>query len=301
MKRTMLAVAALLIVACGSSPKKNTGETTEEGTGRKIEYAENPTRGTATLLVDETFCPMIEGVVMIFENQYKYASLDVQACPEQEIVARLRGDSSRLALLSRPLTDGEKAWYESRQLYPRVTPVAFDGIALVVSRQSEDSEITTATLRAMLRGENTTRTLVFDNPASGTVRFMKEVAGTDSLKGIYSLRSNRDILEYVASNPNAIGFTGVDWLYEADSTQQQYLHRIKVLAVDGYKPTQNDIAEGKYPFTRQLYLINSQGTAGLGMGFASFIAGDLGQRIVLKSGLVPVKYPKREIVLRNKL
>jgi phosphate transport system substrate-binding protein len=31
------------------------------------------------------------------------------------------------------------------------------------------------------------------------------------------------------------------------------------------------------------------------MGFASFIEGDIGQRIVLKSGLLPVQIPTRKI------
>jgi phosphate transport system substrate-binding protein len=29
----------------------------------------------------------------------------------------------------------------------------------------------------------------------------------------------------------------------------------------------------------------------LGMGFASFVAGDIGQRIILKSGLLPIRTP----------
>jgi phosphate transport system substrate-binding protein len=42
-------------------------------------------------------------------------------------------------------------------------------------------------------------------------------------------------------------------------------------------PSQNNLAEGTYPLARDLYIINCQGYSGLGMGFASFVAGDIGQ------------------------
>ena len=54
-----------------------------------------------------------------------------------------------------------------------------------------------------------------------------------------------------------------------------------------------------YPLTRSLYVINCEGGTGLGTGFASFIAGERGQRIVLKSGLLPDSIPSREINIVN--
>jgi phosphate transport system substrate-binding protein len=66
-------------------------------------------------------------------------------------------------------------------------------------------------------------------------------------------------------------------------------------------PSQNNIAEGTYPLARDLYIINCQGYSGLGMGFASFVAGDIGQRIILKSGLLPVRMPGRNIIIKIQL
>lgn len=287
----LFALAAVMITACGRKSAKTD---------------ETPTRGHAVVAVDETFFPMIEGQVQVFESRYKYARMDILCRPEAQIGALLLSDSVQLAVLSRELTPRETAHFEARKIIPRITEVAWDGIALIVSRENPDTLICAETLKAMLRGQNRSRTLVFDNPASGTVRSMQEFAGTDTLRGVYSLRSNREVIRYVASHPEAIGFTGTDWLYEADSAGRQYVNSIRVLAVGeratGYaRPTQNDIAEGRYPFTRKIYLVNCQGTAGLGMGFASFLAGDVGQRIALKAGLVPVTYPKREIIIRNQL
>jgi phosphate transport system substrate-binding protein len=36
------------------------------------------------------------------------------------------------------------------------------------------------------------------------------------------------------------------------------------------------------------------------MGFASFVAGDIGQRIILKAGLLPVRIPPRKVIFKTK-
>jgi phosphate transport system substrate-binding protein len=37
------------------------------------------------------------------------------------------------------------------------------------------------------------------------------------------------------------------------------------------------------------------------MGFASFVAGDIGQRIILKAGLLPVRMPLERLYLKTSL
>jgi len=37
------------------------------------------------------------------------------------------------------------------------------------------------------------------------------------------------------------------------------------------------------------------------MGFASFVAGEQGQRVVLKSGLLPFRTPSRKIKVRKEI
>jgi phosphate transport system substrate-binding protein len=104
-----------------------------------------------------------------------------------------------------------------------------------------------------------------------------------------------------------IGIVGVNWLMQPSLKMQPIVDKVNLISVKGigktayYAPTQNNLAEGKYPLARDLYIINCQGYSGLGMGFASFIAGDIGQRIILKSGLLPIKMPGRNIKTRKQL
>jgi phosphate transport system substrate-binding protein len=104
-----------------------------------------------------------------------------------------------------------------------------------------------------------------------------------------------------------IGIVGVNWISQPSALSKDYLKNINVLSVksttkDGFfAPTQNNIAEGKYPLARDLYIINCQGFSGLGMGFASFVAGDKGQRIILKSGLLPIRMPGRNFIIKKEI
>jgi len=59
--------------------------------------------------------------------------------------------------------------------------------------------------------------------------------------------------------------------------------------VKGYfiRPYQNEIALGRYPLSRPIYAVSREHFVGLGTGFVVVAAGELGQRILLKAGLVP--------------
>jgi len=50
-----------------------------------------------------------------------------------------------------------------------------------------------------------------------------------------------------------------------------------------------------------LYILNCTGKNGLGMEFAGFMKSDRGQRIILKSGLLPDNIPGREITIEKKI
>jgi len=62
---------------------------------------------------------------------------------------------------------------------------------------------------------------------------------------------------------------------------------------ESFKAYQAYIKTKEYPFTRSVYMINRQTRAGLGMGFVSFVAGDKGQLMILKAGLIPAIAPVR--------
>jgi phosphate transport system substrate-binding protein len=68
---------------------------------------------------------------------------------------------------------------------------------------------------------------------------------------------------------------------------------------DYLKPYKAYIAMKKYPLSRNVYIISREARTGLGSGFLAYVASDKGQRIVLKSGLVPATAPVRLVEIRR--
>jgi phosphate transport system substrate-binding protein len=267
-------------------------------------------KGTATIFVDETFTPIVEDEIMVFESKYD-AKINLVSKSESEVLNSLFDKKATIAVLSRDLSKKELNIFEQRKIVPKITKFATDAIAFVSNKSSNDTLIALSDVVSFMKGERNSKIkgLVFDNPNSSTVRYMTALAGLGALpeKEVYSFKTNNEVLKFVSENNGMIGVVGVNWLSQPNPSMNEIIKDINVLNVKGidgkgfYAPSQNNLAEETYPLVRDLYIINCQGSSGLGMGFASFVAGDIGQRIVLKSGLLPVKIPARKLnIIRNK-
>jgi phosphate transport system substrate-binding protein len=264
--------------------------------------------GKTNLLVDETLLPIVEAQTQIFESKYP-AKLAILPKSEAEVIAALYQENTRIAFLARKLSETEMKGFAQKKIFPKTTPIAKDAIALITKKTAQDSLVQLEDVLNMLRGKPSAQFdgLVFDNPNSSTARYLMQLAKVSVLptNGVYSFATNEEVVKYVAKNKRMLGVIGINYIFEPSNEQREFVQQISVMSVSktksaGYfSPTQNNIAEGTYPLTRDLYVVNCQGYSGLGMGFASFVAGEIGQRIVLKSGLVPVKMPSRKIITRK--
>ncbi|POY40475.1 phosphate ABC transporter substrate-binding protein [Flavobacterium alvei] len=267
-------------------------------------------KGSATIYVDETLTPIIEDQVAVFESKYD-AKIKLVSKSESELVVSLVKEKSGIAILSRNLTLNENKIFEQKKITPKITKFATDAIAFISNKSNKDTLIELKSVIEFMQGKQSAKIkgLVFDNPNSSTVRLMSELAKVNKIpeKGVYSFKTNEEVIKFVAKNEGMIGVIGLNWLTQPMPDMQEFVDKVNVLSVKGsksnnyYFPSQNNIAEGKYPLARDLYIINAQGFSGLGMGFSSFVAGDIGQRIILKSGLLPVMMPGRKINIRNKI
>lgn len=270
---------------------------------------ETLTSGKITVLVDNTVQPVIEDVLAVFHNVYGRAEIVQVNKTENEIVRALLKDSATVAVLPRQLTPEEEEYFKRKNITARTSHFATDAIALITNKQATDTIIELEEVLKVLRGETSSsiKSLVFDNPNSSTVQYLMNLAGTKNIpaNNVYALKSNEEVIKFVHDNKGAIGIIGVNWLLQPPQELTNFVDNITVLAVDNvkidkeqkkyYKPSQTNIATGSYPLTRKLYLLNYQGRQGLGMGFATYLTAREGQRILLKSGLLPVEIPTREI------
>nr|WP_284652907.1 substrate-binding domain-containing protein [Flavobacterium buctense] len=265
--------------------------------------------GKATIYVDESILPIVEDEQAVFETQYE-AKLHLVAQSEKEVLNSMLNDTAKIAILARTLTAQELKVFEGKKITPRITPFATDAIAFIRSKKANDTLVALQDVIDFMKGKPipTIKGFVFDNANSSTVRYISEKFGVDvvSRKDFYSMKTNEEVIKYVAENNGMFGVIGMNWIFQPSLELQKDVDQVSVLGVKGIGsneyvfPTQDDLAQGKYPLARHLYIVNCQGYSGLGMGFGSFLTGERGQRIILKSGLVPERVPTRKIVIRNK-
>ncbi|MGQ7945429.1 PstS family phosphate ABC transporter substrate-binding protein [Flavobacterium sp. WC2509] len=261
-------------------------------------------KGKATIYVDETIIPIVEDEVMVFESKYD-AKFNLISKSESEVLNSLFNKKAKIVVLARNLSKKELNIFEQRKIVPKITKFAIDGIAFVSNKMSSDTLIGLKDVLGFMKGERNSKIkgIVFDNPNSSTVDYMNKLAGLTALpdKDVYTFKTNNEVLKFVSENNGMIGVVGVNWLSQPVASMESVIKNINVLSVKGlekegyYAPSQNNFAEGSYPLLRELYIVNCQGYSGLGMGFSSFLAGDIGQRIVLKSGLLPYQMPARKL------
>jgi phosphate transport system substrate-binding protein len=279
---------------------------------------DTPTSGEITIVVDESLKPLIEAEVKVFEGLYHYAHINAVYTSEEDAFDMLLKDSARLAIVTRKMVPAEEKVLADLKIFPQQLMIAKDGVALIVNRQNADTTLSLTELKKILEGKQQVATqsggkaddhqyqVVFDQPNSGIIRFLKDsVVSFDSLPDYcFAVNGNKAVVDHVRANPNTLGLIDVNWISDPDdSTANKFLQSIKVMAVAGdsgfYQPYQAFIAQRQYPLRRDVMMISREARSGLASGFMAFVASDKGQRIVLTSGLVPATMPIRIVEVNH--
>jgi phosphate transport system substrate-binding protein len=283
---------------------------------------ETATRGDIRIAVDESYKLLADSQIATFSSLYKYARITPFSASEDSVLKLFLADSVRLMITSRKLNANEEAFLKDKLVIPRTTQIAWDGLAFLVNRKNPDSLIRYNTLKDIFSSKVSTWKainpasklggirVVFDNQGSGNVRYiMKKFALSTLPDYCFAANSNAAVIDYVEQHPDAMGIISVNWISDSDdSITHAFLRRVKVMGItpefysegsDYFTPHPAYIADKSYPFIREVYAISRETFTGLGSGFIQFIAGDQGQRIVLKSGMVPATMPVRLVQIRK--
>ena len=283
---------------------------------------ETPTRGDIKITVDESFQPLLETEIFTFTHLYNNAFITAQYKPEVDVVNDFMNDSVKVIVTSRKLTDTQIQYLREQLIIARTITFAYDALALVTSKENNDTLINYDTVRDIFLGKITRWNqinpksnlgeiqVIFDHNGSGNIRKFKErFEITGALpSNIYAVNSNPEVIDFVSRNKNAIGIISVNWISDQhDPLVMSFLKKINVLAISNpfmgdrtyYRPYQGSIYDKTYPFVREIYLISRETFAGLGTGFIQWATAEQGQRIVLKSGLVPATMPIRLVQINR--
>jgi len=279
----------LLLMGCNQGK-----QTTEEPT-------DTFKSGSIHISADESFKPVIDAEVQVYEAQYPDAKLLVTYKPEAECLKDLLVDSVRMIIATRTFSPAEENYIaDSLKVGPIGRVIARDAIAVIVHPSSPDSLFSMNEIKQILTGKFKRNLIpVFDGTkATSTIRFIVDsvLRNEDSLtKKALAAQSSESVIDYVASHPDAVGFIGVSWVGNKDDSEQvSFLKKVKMAQLESTDiegnyvlPVQANIYLKRYPLVRDLVYILKERHKGLGKAFGSFMSGERGQLIFRRAYLVP--------------
>ncbi len=295
-----------LFLACGNKPKN-----------ANYDYE----AAASFFAADESFHPILDEELEIFikvfnRNAVHQDTLKALYTSEQKAMEKLMKNETWLVFTTRTFTQKELENLKARTFTPRVMPIGYDGLALIVNNTNPDTCISVKDIRRILKGEVTQWNeiypnsklgkieVVFDNPHSSVVRYcVDSILGgqpinSDVQENIGAMLKSSEVIEYVERTPNAFGIIGSNWLNDKrDTTNVTFKKNITVMKVsrldsatvrNSWRPYQYYIYNGNYPLVRTIYALINEPRTGAPTRFANFCRLPQGQKIIFNAGLLPI-------------
>lgn len=231
-----------------------------------------------------TVQPVVEVAAQAYEALHPGVEIDVQGGGSSVGISSARSGLADLGMVSRALKPDEADLV--------ATPIALDGIALVVHASNPVTDLSTGDVVAIFSGERPEwspgRPVTVVNKEEGRAT-LELFAAHFGLQGRFSpaavvVGPNGQAIATVAGNPDAITYVSVGsaLVAEADGTP------IRRVTLDGVAATPDTVADGTYPISRPLVLVTAGPPTGLAAAFVAYLLSPEGQRIASAQDFVPV-------------
>ncbi len=285
---------ALLATGCG-----NDGPTTHQDTGSSDD-------GVLHISADESFKPIIDSQIQVYESQHPETHIVADYKSEAECLKDIATDSTRMIIVTRAPNENESKYFEEKNKFKlRYGILAYDAIGVVINKKAKDSLFTMAEVKELLSGTSKLPyKIVLDGlNATSNIRFVLDsiLRGAALGKNVQAARNSRGVIDYVAGDPNAIGFVGVSWVGVREDTEQltfatdtgktklASLQCSECVTQPYVLPYLPNILRKRYPMIRGLYYILKENSQGTGSSFYHFLTGQKGQLIFKRAYLLPGK------------
>ncbi len=284
-----LITSLVMLSACGGSSSDPAKETN--------------TKGIINISVDESFKPVIDSQIKVFEASFPNAKIIAHYKPEADCIKDLNDDSTRMVIITRGLSTDEEGLLKKKLSYvPTYGRLAYDAIAVIVNKQCKDSLFDMSDMRSLVKGTSGYKyKVVVDGLSStSTVRYVTDslAKGQPLSKNVVAATNSQGVIDYIGNNNDAIGLVGVSWIgNKEDSIQSSFLQKVKIAGLECLacqppvytQPFQYNIATRRYPMVRGLYYILKENYDGLGSGFANFLIYERGQLVFKRAYLYPAR------------
>ena len=264
-----------------------------------------PTTGQVAIWADNSFEYILPPALHLFESIYKNASIRYKFKSEAECIQGLLNDSCKVIFISRPLSKQELVVFQANNLIIHQTPVAYSAVALV-GKPFKETGIELQVLKNILT-EDRALQIVFFKKQNGAILYVKDslLSGKDFGPHCFVLEDSAAFRKYIFEHTNVMGI--LDYSYICDDDDKwirsfKYPQHDTLLiplrrsrAEPAYYPDQSNIATRAYPLVRCIYCIRRGDDFSLSAGVESFVAGEKGQILFKKMGLVPVMDRERRL------
>lgn len=228
-----------------------------------------------------SMAPLLEELSQAFSAQRSDVILEVQSGNTALGLSLLARGEVELAAASWLPSELPSAWV--------ATPIAWDGLAIIVHPSNPVDGLTLFQLRRVFAGwafhwqdvgapiitdeALSTIQVISREDGSGTrAVFEQQVMGNERVTfTALVMPTSQAVVEYIAEHENAIGYVSMAW---ADD-------RVKVLRIEGLLPTPETV-RGGYHLAYPLYLVTRDQPTGLIKAFLDFVLSPAGQSIVGK-------------------
>ena len=248
-----------------------------------------------------------------FKRTYPNVNIQIQAAGSSTAPPALTEATSNLGPMSRKMKDKERDAFEKKYGYkPTAIPVAIDALAVYVNKENPIQGLTIPQVDAIMSStrkcghESDMSTwgdagltgawagksiqLYGRNSVSGTYGYFKKKA---LCKGDYKSNVNEQpgsasVVQSVTSSLNGIGYSGIG--YKTSGVKAVPL--TKKPGQPFIEATPENAVAGKYPLARFLYVyVNKQPNkplAPLEQEFVKMVLSQVGQKVVIKDGYIPL-------------
>ncbi len=201
-------------------------------------------------------------------------------------------------------SDEELAMAEAAGVELVIEPVCYDAFVFITHKDNPVESLTVQQIRDIYTGNITqwdqvgggeVRIKPYQRPKNSGSQTAMELLVMDGIPmmaygtNYYFLNEMSELVSHVGgydnNSTNGLGYTYqyyINELYKDES--------IKVLAVDGVLPTEENLRNGSYPFTTHYYgVIRAEDKEGLPGQFLDWMLTDEGQACILQAGYIPEK------------
>jgi phosphate transport system substrate-binding protein len=235
---------------------------------------------------------LVPQIAEAFQAKHPDMKFEIAAEGSTTGIAAIIDGTANIGMASRRAKVTEVTAAQAKGVKMKPTIVAYDGIAVIVNAKNPINALTKKQVEQIFTGDVTDWSAVGGQPgkislytrntSSGTYSEFKDMAMNkrDYAGGSQKMAGNEQIASEVAKNANGVGYVGLAYIKTPG---------IKVIGIDGHKPTHAEVQDKKYPYSRATYYYTNGDPVGDTKAFVDFTLGSEGQKIVDQVGFVPVK------------